>query len=91
MPYLSCSHAASEDIRQTVAMVAQSLRTIATPPSATDEEAAAIAAAIERFTHDTAPLPVDGGESLDPWTHAAMLEGVSREERGDVPHPWINT
>ncbi len=61
------------------------------PPSATDEEAAAIAAAIERFAHDTSPAPADPGESLDPWTRAAMLEGVTREEHGDVPHPWINT
>ena len=63
---------------------------MAVPPSATDEEAAAIAAAIERFTHDTAPAPAGGGEALDPWIRAAMLEGVSREEHGDVPHPWIN-
>jgi hypothetical protein len=58
-------------------------------PSA--EEAAAIVAAIERFTHDTAPVPSGGGETPDPWIRAAMLEGVSREEHGDVPHPWINT
>ncbi len=61
-----------------------------TAPAATAEEAAAIAAAIERFAHDTAP-PVSGAaEVLDPWTRAAMLEGVMREEHGDVPHPWIN-
>lgn len=77
-------------------MVAQSIQTIAAPPSATDEEAVAIAAAIERFTHDTSPAPADSGEGLDPWTRAAMLEGVSRDrseigQHGDVPHPWINT
>jgi hypothetical protein len=71
-------------------MAALSLQTIATPPSATDEEAAAIAAAIERFTHDTSPAPADPEESLDPWIRAAVLEGVSREHE-DVPHPWINT
>jgi hypothetical protein len=60
-------------------------------PSATDEEAAAIAAAIERFTHDTAPAPMSGGEALDPWMRAAILEGVTRGEHEDVPHPWINT
>lgn len=59
-------------------------------PSATVEEAAAIAAAIERFAHDTAPPAVGAGEVLDPWTRAAMLEGVTREDHGDVPHPWIN-
>jgi hypothetical protein len=72
-------------------MVAQSLRTMAVPPSVTDEEAAAIAAAIERFTHDTAPTSAGGRETLDSWTRAAMLEAVSREEHADVPHPWINT
>jgi hypothetical protein len=61
------------------------------PSSASDEEAAAIAAAIERFTHDTAPVQAGGGDTADPWIRAAMLEGVSREEHGDVPHPWINT
>jgi hypothetical protein len=59
-------------------------------PSATDEETAAIAAAIERFAHDTAPTPAGGGETLDPWTRAAILAGVMREEHGDVPHHWIN-
>jgi hypothetical protein len=59
------------------------------------EEAAAIAAAIERFTHDTAPLPAEQSEPLDPWTRAAMLEGVTRGraeigQHGNVPHPWIN-
>jgi hypothetical protein len=60
-------------------------------PSPTAEEAAAIAAAIERFTQDTAPPPAGGAEAPDPWVRAAMLEGVMREEHWDVPHPWINT
>jgi hypothetical protein len=59
-------------------------------PTATAEEAAAIAAAIERFAHDTAPPPAAGGEVSDPWTRAAMLEGVMRGNHVDVPHPWIN-
>jgi hypothetical protein len=58
--------------------------------SASPEEAAAIVAALERFTHDTAAPAGGGGEIPDPWTRAAMLEGVMREEHGDVPHPWIN-
>ncbi|HYM45641.1 MAG TPA: hypothetical protein VES65_05705 [Solirubrobacteraceae bacterium] len=58
--------------------------------SASLEEAAAIAAALERFAHDTAPTP-GGDDGPDPWTRAAMLEGVSREDHADVPHPWINT
>ncbi len=71
-------------------MTAVSPTALSTATSATAEEAAAIAAAIERFTHDTAPPAVGGGEALDPWTRAAMLEGIMREEHGDVPHPWIN-
>jgi hypothetical protein len=59
-------------------------------PSASPEETAAIVVAIERFTHDTAPPPPSGAALRDPWTRAAMLEGVMREEHGDVPHPWIN-
>ena len=55
------------------------------------EEAAAIAAAIERFAQDTAPVAIPGGSELDPWTRSALLEGVSREDHADVPHPWINT
>jgi hypothetical protein len=60
------------------------------PGSATAEEAAAIAAALESFLHETAPPPAPA-EHPNPWTRAAMLEGVSREDRADVPHPWINT
>jgi len=61
-------------------------------PSASPEEVAAIAAALERFAHETTPPPAGGGEAPDPWTRAAMLEGVSRDEnQADVPHHWINT
>ena len=55
------------------------------------EEAAAITAAIERFLHDTAPPARATAESPDPWTRAAMLEGVTRKDHGDVRHPWIFT
>jgi hypothetical protein len=58
------------------------------PGSATPDEAAAIAAAIDRFLQDTTvPAPVDG-QTQDLWTRAAMLEGVSRDHV-DAPHPWI--
>ncbi len=77
-------------IRQTVIVTSFDPSMTSTAPTATAEEAAAIAAAIERFTHDTAPPPPSGTAALDPWTRAAMLEGVTREEHGDVPHPWIN-
>jgi hypothetical protein len=59
--------------------------------SATPEEAAAIVAGIERFLHETAPAPITTAEGPDPWTRAAMLEGVMREDPAGVPHPWINT
>jgi len=55
------------------------------------DEAAAIAAAIERFESDTAPPPADSEAQQDRWRREAILEGVSREERFDAPHPWINT
>ncbi len=69
--------------------------TLATTAAATPDEAAAIATAIERFVHDHTPLPHHGlAHGPDPWTRAAMLEGVARDSslgtlRG--AHPWINT
>jgi hypothetical protein len=60
-------------------------------PAASHEEAAAIAAAIERFMRATAPPTGPAADLGDPWRRAAMLEGVEREHRNDVPHPWINT
>ncbi len=60
-------------------------------PTATSEEAAAIAGALERFAGETALPAAVGATTLDRWTRAAMLEGVSREVHADVPHPWINT
>jgi hypothetical protein len=59
--------------------------------SPSPEETAAIAATIERFVQDTAPVASAGGNELDPWTRSALLEGVSREDHAGVPHPWINT
>jgi hypothetical protein len=70
--------------------MSDSTQAISSPDSATVEEAAAIAAAVDRFLGETAPAPANGAQTLDPWTHAAMLEGISREDRADVPHPWIN-
>lgn len=42
-------------------------------PSA--DEAAAIAAAIERFQAETAPAPATE-EAVSPWQRAALVEGV---------------
>ena len=72
-------------------MLGQASDIIHAAPIATPEEAAAIAAALKRFAHETAPPLAGGGEAPEEWTRAAMLEGVSREAHADVPHPWINT
>lgn len=48
--------------------------------SATEEEAAAVIAAIEQFLRDTAP-PLSAEEEstvVSPWVRAARLEGVDR-------------
>jgi hypothetical protein len=49
-------------------------------PTATAEQAAAIVAAIERFTRERTPPRISGEEHHDPWMHAAILEGVARED-----------
>jgi hypothetical protein len=54
--------------------------------AASPEEAAAIAAAIEQFLRDTAPAPSAEGEPRDPWTRAALFEGVGLP--GDAASPW---
>jgi hypothetical protein len=41
-----------------------------------EEEAAAIAAAIERFVAETALPAGDEGETIGPWQRAALIEGV---------------
>jgi len=47
--------------------------------SASHEEAAAVAAAIEQFMRATAPPPAPLEEPLNPWVRTALLEGVDRE------------
>jgi hypothetical protein len=44
--------------------------------AASPEEAAAIAAALERFMRDTATPLAPPPVARDPWTLAAILEGV---------------
>jgi len=41
------------------------------------DEAAAIAAALERFRTETAPAGGDRQETIGPWQQAALAEGVS--------------
>lgn len=40
------------------------------------DEAAAIAAAVERFVAETAAPVGEGEEAIGPWQRAALLEGV---------------
>ena len=46
--------------------------------SASPEEAAAIAAAIEQFMRDTAPAPAAPEPTMSPWLRAGLLEGAKR-------------
>ncbi len=54
--------------------------------SATPEEAAAIAAAIEQFLRDTAPAPAPAQVTLNPWLRAGLYEGAGYP--ADAPQPW---
>lgn len=53
-------------------------------PSASPEEAAALAAALEQFMRQTAPPPAPPAPPGDPWTRAARLEATGRAG----PSPW---
>ena len=55
--------------------------------SASPEEAAAIAAAIEQFLRDTAPPPAAEGPATSRWTRVALMEGVGLDP--DAPPPWL--
>jgi hypothetical protein len=44
------------------------------------DEAAAIAAAVERFRIETAPASAAAEEAVGPWQRAALVEGVSAKE-----------
>ncbi|HSS03653.1 MAG TPA: hypothetical protein VLK89_00505 [Solirubrobacterales bacterium] len=50
--------------------------------SPSTDEAAAIAAAIERFQVEMAPAGAADGETIGPWQRAALVEGVGA--RGTV-------
>jgi hypothetical protein len=53
---------------------------------ASPEEAAAIAAAIEQFIRDTAPLRAAPGPRMNPWLRAGLFAGTGRDPAG--PSPW---
>jgi hypothetical protein len=55
------------------------------PSPASPAQAAAIAAAIERFTRATAPPASPVEERPDPWIRAAILEGVARDPEPTFP------
>lgn len=54
--------------------------------SASPEEAAAIAAAIEQFLRDTAPPPAAADHGASPWLRVALFEGVGYDP--DALSPW---
>ena len=47
---------------------------------ASEREAAAVAAAIERFAADTAPVTPDPGAGMSPWLEVALVEGVNARD-----------
>jgi hypothetical protein len=53
--------------------------------SATPEEAAAIAAAIEQFLRDTAPPPATG-PAVSPWLRGGLFAAAGLDAAG--PAPW---
>jgi hypothetical protein len=57
--------------------------------TASPEEAAAIAAAIEQFLRDTAPPPAPPGPQVSPWLRAGLLEATGRAASGSTP--WGDT
>lgn len=60
--------------------------------TATPEEAAAIAAAIEQFLHDTSPPPDPGVSHTNPWLRAGLLENAGLAAGGSGgwgdAEPW---
>jgi hypothetical protein len=57
--------------------------------TASPEEAAAIAAAIEQFLRDTAPPPAAPGPRVSPWLRAGLLEATGRGANASTP--WGDT
>ena len=55
-------------------------------PAASEEEAAAVIAALEHFLRETAPAPSNAAPVVNAWERAALLEGTGREP--DAPSPW---
>jgi hypothetical protein len=60
---------------------------MARSPSA--DEAAAIAAAIERFRTETAPAVAAEEKAIGPWQRAALVEGVSAKLTVEDPEGGV--
>jgi hypothetical protein len=61
--------------------------------SPNEDEAVAIAAAIERFVAETAPASGGQEEATSPWQRAALLEGVSAKgtvEDSEGGERWLS-
>jgi hypothetical protein len=56
------------------------------PGAAGEDEAAAVAAALERFLADTAPA-AEPRETASPWLKAALIEGVGARNPVIPPDP----
>ncbi len=56
--------------------------------AATPAEAAAIAAAIQRFSADTAIAPPAEPAGMDPWLKAALEDGVSAAASFGLAEPF---
>ena len=58
-----------------------------------EDEAVAIATAIERFQAETAPVSGTEEDAIGPWQRAALLEGVSvkgRVEDSQGGERWLS-
>jgi hypothetical protein len=53
--------------------------------TASPEEAAAIAAAIEQFLRDTAPPPASAGPQVSRWLRAGLFEATGRGTSAATP------
>jgi hypothetical protein len=53
--------------------------------SASPEEAAAIAAAIEQFLRDTAPPPAPADRTPSTWSRTGLIEGTGHDPAGLSP------
>jgi len=61
--------------------------------SPSEDEAATIAAAIERFRAETAPAAGGDEDAISPWQRAALLEGVSAKgivENSEGGERWLS-